>query len=94
MQRWLHLGVLGVVLSVQSGCALPIYNGDPVWRARQLVYTSENLRQMHNTWERIWFLDQPSTMTPGPVHGGVISDGGPLPLQAGGVPGNPTGVGP
>lgn len=49
---------------------LPIYSADPARRARQLGYTSENLRAMHDEWERIWFLDQPSGLTPFPNYGG------------------------
>lgn len=45
---------------------LPIYSADPARRARQLGVTSENLRAMHDEWERIWFLDQPSGLTPFP----------------------------
>jgi hypothetical protein len=54
------------------GCAIPIYSADPVKRAEQLIYTSENLRALVQEWERFWFLDQPSHMTPYRVHGGVI----------------------
>jgi hypothetical protein len=43
-----------------------------VRRTDQLIFTSEDLRALLLTWERIWFLDQPDHMTPQRVHGGVI----------------------
>jgi hypothetical protein len=49
-----------------------MYSGDPVRRTEQLIFTSEDLRALLNEWERFWFLDQPSHMTPKRVHGGVI----------------------
>jgi hypothetical protein len=49
-----------------------MYSGDPVRRAEQLIYTSEDLRQITDEWERIWFLDQPSHMTLYRTHGGVL----------------------
>jgi hypothetical protein len=51
---------------------LPIYSGDPARRAQELFYTSENLRLLLDEWERIWFLDMPSHLTPHSVHGGII----------------------
>ncbi|MCA9103094.1 MAG: hypothetical protein KDA63_18185, partial [Planctomycetales bacterium] len=52
------------LLGSSSGCIIPIYSGDPAQRAEQLIYTSENLRLLTEDWERIWFLDQPSHLTP------------------------------
>jgi hypothetical protein len=60
------------MLGSTVGCVLPIYSGDPAIRTRQLIFTSENFRQIINQWERIWFLDQPDHMAPDRVHGGVI----------------------
>ena len=54
------------------GCMLPIYSGTPERRARQLLYTSENMRLLLDEWERFWFLDQPDHMTPHRTHGGII----------------------
>jgi hypothetical protein len=34
----------------------------------------EELRQIEYLWERIWFADQPSHLTPQRVHGGIGSD--------------------
>ncbi len=72
MRRWLCGLILMLTLVSASGCFVPIYSGDPVRRARQLLYTSENLRMIHDEWERIWFLDQPDHMTPYRTHGGII----------------------
>jgi hypothetical protein len=60
------------LLSTSTGCVIPIYSGDPARRAEQLIFTSENLRQITEDWERIWFLDQPGHLTPYRTHGGVI----------------------
>jgi hypothetical protein len=49
-----------------------MYSGDPVRRAQQLIHTSEDLRAITDEWERIWFLDQPSHMTPWRTHGGIL----------------------
>ena len=54
------------------GCIIPAYSGDPVRRTQQLVYTSENLRLIHDEWERFWLLNQPDHQTPFRTHGGVI----------------------
>lgn len=59
-------------LVTSTGCLIPMYSGDPVRRAEQLIYTSEDLRQITDEWERIWFLDQPSHMTPWRTHGGIL----------------------
>lgn len=71
MSRLLWAAVL-VIAASQTGCFIPIYSGDPTHRTRQLIFTSEDLRQLMDEWERIWFLDQPSHMTPKRTHGGVI----------------------
>ena len=72
MRKWLLSGVAVCSLMSNVGCLLPIYSADPARRAQQLIYTSENLRAMLNEWERIWFLDMPSHLTPHSVHGGII----------------------
>jgi len=64
--------VAGVLLSSMTGCLIPMYSGDPIRRAQELIYTSEDLRAITDEWERIWFLDQPSHMTPYRTHGGVL----------------------
>ena len=72
MRRILCGLLLAVALSSNVGCFLPIYSGIPERRARQLLFTSENLRMLMEEWERFWFLDQPSHMTPHRTHGGII----------------------
>ena len=72
MRRVIYTLLLGAALSTVVGCILPIYSGEPARRTEQLIYTSENLRELINTWERFWFVDQPDHMSPTRVHGGVI----------------------
>ena len=40
-------------------------------RRQPLLFQSEDLRQIELEWERIWFVDQPSHLTPERVHGGI-----------------------
>ena len=61
-----------MALSTSTGCLIPIYSGDPLRRAQQLIFTSEDLRAITDEWERICFLDQPSHMTMYRTHGGVL----------------------
>jgi hypothetical protein len=71
MRRFLLLlAVSGLVLS-NSGCLINIYSSDPNRRIQELLNVSEDLRQIEYEWERIWFVDQPSHMTPERVHGGI-----------------------
>lgn len=72
MRRVIFTLLLGVLFSSMGGCFLPIYSGEPSRRTQQLIFTSENLRDLLDVWERVWFLDQPDHMTPTRVHGGVI----------------------
>ena len=72
MRRFVFAMLLAATLAANSGCFLPIYSGDPVRRARELMFTSENLRAIMDEWERIWFLDQPDHMTPFRTHGGIF----------------------
>ncbi len=72
MRRLIFSALLGMAVTSSVGCFLPIYSSDPVRRTDQLIFTSEDSRALQNTWERIWFLDQPDHMTPQRVHGGVI----------------------
>jgi hypothetical protein len=72
MRRLICTVLLATALSSSGGCLIPAYSGDPVRRTEQLIYTSEDLRALLNEWERFWFLDMPSHMTPQRVHGGVI----------------------
>ena len=63
---------LGLLLSSTVGCFTPAYSADPIRRTRELIYTSEDLRLLLDDWERIWFLDQPTHLTPYRTHGGII----------------------
>ena len=72
MRRLLLLvAVSGLILS-QTGCLMNIYSSDPNRRILQLLNQSEDLRQIEYEWERIWFTDMPSHLTPERVHGGVM----------------------
>lgn len=72
MRRFLLTVLLGLSMTSGIGCAIPIYSADPVRRTRQLIFTSEDERNILNEWERIWFLDMPDHQTPFRTHGGVI----------------------
>jgi hypothetical protein len=72
MRRFLCATLLAISISSATGCILPIYDADPTVRAKQLIYTSENLRALRHEWHRFWFLDQPDHQTPFRVHGGIL----------------------
>jgi hypothetical protein len=72
MRRLLMAATVGLWLAVGSGCVLPIFSGDPPTRTQELIFTSENLRLLLEDWQRIWFLDQPSHLSPYRTHGGII----------------------
>ena len=72
MRRLMLAAILGVWLSTSTGCVLPIYSGDQPTRTQELIFTSENLRLILEEWQRIWFLDQPSHLSPYRTHGGLI----------------------
>ena len=66
--------LLGAILALSEGCApvpLPHYAAYKPRRVEELLVDSENLRQAGDEWERFWFLDQPSHMTPFRTHGGL-----------------------
>lgn len=66
--------LIGALFAVCEGCApvpLPHYAANPTRRVEQLLVDSENLRQAGDDWERFWFLDQPSHLTPFKTHGGL-----------------------
>lgn len=72
MRKFVVAGLLLTASAVQMGCVLPIYSTTRDERTRELIYTSENLRQIPEIWSRIWFLDMPDLATPYRVHGGII----------------------
>ncbi|MEM1225342.1 MAG: hypothetical protein AAGJ40_06580 [Planctomycetota bacterium] len=67
----LSIGMMAGV-STMVGCFIPIYSARPERRVQQLLYTSEDMRSLLDTWERFWFLDSPSHMTPIRTHGGIM----------------------
>jgi hypothetical protein len=54
-----------------AGCFINIWSPDPNVRMDQLMFVSEDLRNIQDEWRRIWFTDQPSHLTPVRVHGGI-----------------------
>jgi hypothetical protein len=71
MRRWLQLvAVAGLILG-NAGCFLNIYSSDPNRRILELLNNSEDLRQIEYEWERIWFTDHPSHLTPERVDGAI-----------------------
>ncbi len=72
MRRLLMAAALASSLASATGCALPIYSSDPAVRTQEMIFTSENLRLILEEWQRIWFLDQPSHLSPYRTHGGII----------------------
>lgn len=72
MRRLITAALLAITLANNVGCFIPTYSADPARRTRQLIYESENMRNILNEWERFWFLDAPDHMTTFRVHGGVI----------------------
>jgi hypothetical protein len=70
----LAIALVVATLALGEGCApvpLPRYAANPPQRVEQLLVDSENLRQAGDEWNRFWFLDQPSHMTPFRTHGGL-----------------------
>jgi hypothetical protein len=71
MRSLAWLSAVAVGIGLNSGCMLNIWSSDPVRRSREEMVVSENLRLIEDEWERIWFTDQPSHLTPYRVHGGI-----------------------
>ena len=72
MHRLLLALSFALLISSSVGCIIPAYSGDPARRTQQLMFTSENFRQILDEWERAWMLDQPDHCTPYRTHGGLI----------------------
>ena len=71
MRRLLFsLAVVGAALA-NTGCFINIYSSDPNRRILELLNNSEDLRQIEYEWERIWFTDHPSHLTPERVDGAI-----------------------
>jgi hypothetical protein len=71
MKRFLLLATFFALIMTNAGCFINEYNSDPDLRMNELMNQSENLRQNQYTWERIWFTDMPSHLTPERVNGGI-----------------------
>jgi len=71
MRRWLTRAALTGLIVSSVGCFINEYSSDPNRRVNELMNQSEDLRQIEDIWERAWFVDQPSHMTPERVHGGI-----------------------
>lgn len=71
MRRLLLLAGVGCMLTCNSGCFINLYSSNPNTRMRQLLNVSEDLRVIEEEWQRIWFTDQPSHLTPVRTHGGI-----------------------
>jgi hypothetical protein len=66
--------LLVITVAIGEGCApvpLPHYAAFPPKRVQEMLVDSENMRQAGDEWQRIWFLDQPSHLTPFRTHGGL-----------------------
>ena len=72
MRRIITATLLGLALTTSVGCFLPAYDADPAVRAKQLIYQSEDLRNLREGWHRFWFLDQPDHQNPIRTHGGIL----------------------
>lgn len=71
MRRLLTMAIVGGMALANAGCLINQYSSDPNRRVNELLNNSEDLRQIQYEWERIWFNDQPSHLTPERVHGGI-----------------------
>jgi hypothetical protein len=71
MRRILVLAAVAVLTCSNAGCFINFWSADPNERMEQLIFQSENLRQIKKEWARFWLVDQPSHMTYDRVHGGL-----------------------
>ncbi len=69
--RRVLLYLVAVGFLCNAGCFINTYSSNPNRRMTELLNVSEDLRQIELEWERIWFKDQPSHLTPERVHGGI-----------------------
>jgi hypothetical protein len=72
MRRILAMTTACLLLVSNTGCILNIWSADDNIRMEQMLYASEDLRQIREEWRRFWFTDMPSHLTPQRVHGGII----------------------
>jgi hypothetical protein len=71
MRRLLLLIAAAGLTLGSTGCFINTFSSNPNHRILELLNESEDLRQIEYEWERIWFVDQPSHLTPERVHGGI-----------------------
>lgn len=71
MRRFLLMVTLAGTILTSSGCFINLYNSDPNRRTKQLLNVSENMRVIMDEWERIWFTDHPSHLTPDRTDGSI-----------------------
>jgi hypothetical protein len=72
MRRLLLPALLAALTLANAGCLINQYPSDPNTRMNALLNQSEDMRQASYEWQRIWFNDQPSHMTPERIHGGIM----------------------
>ena len=70
MKRFCLLTLLAGLALSNAGCLINQYSSDKNERMEQLLFDSENLRQIRGEWRRFWMIDQPSHLTPERIHGG------------------------
>jgi hypothetical protein len=70
MRRLFLVAIAGLVLG-NTGCLINSLASDPNMRIRELINQSEDLRTIQYEWERIWFVDHPSHLTPERVDGAI-----------------------
>jgi hypothetical protein len=71
MRRLLFVVAMAGLVLGSTGCFINIYSSDPNRRILELLNNSEDLRQIEYEWERIWFTDHPSHLTPERVDGAI-----------------------
>lgn len=71
MRRIASIVLLALLCGSSTGCVMNMYSADDNIRLEQLMFQSEDMRQIREEWRRFWFTDQPSHLTPQRVHGGI-----------------------
>ena len=71
MRRMYFLTMAASLALFNAGCLINQYSSDKNERMEQLLFDSENLRQIRGEWRRFWMNSEPSHMTYERVHGGL-----------------------
>ncbi len=71
MRRILAMTTACLLMVSNTGCVLNMYSADDNIRMEQMLYQSEDLRNIREEWRRFWFTDMPSHLSPQRVHGGI-----------------------